>query len=308
MVSPVSIGQQSFIGSDTHSDFYLDDKVAVWLDQLPLEDQPAVVETQFNDSGSLFDTVSVCTSDMLRQITQGRSASNVSLTFANRNTVLDEEVPSPSSEESRYSSAFLAMFNGIDLPTARQSVEQKKRTLSADSGVGSTYCATAATVEHVIIQPHPPLLESIADETIHSNMSVSDSKLISQCNELQPFSPSEELSRVQIDTSSGSASPEHRSDSRDSGHEIEESTLKTGIYIGLNNATEEESNDVVPHQGCILFQHDGLLCHCDKTLCHDDKCECSAVTVNMHTSSHDPVEPNYTFNDDGYVTNTQSSN
>ncbi|XP_065909914.1 uncharacterized protein [Dysidea avara] len=383
MVSPVSIGQQSFIGSDAHSDFYFDDKVATWLGQLPLENQSAVVETQFNDSQSLFDTISVCTSDMLRQITQGRSASNVSLTLANRNAILDGEVPSPSSEESRYSSAFLAMFNGADVPTVRQPVEQKStrrdlRLLSADSGVGSTYGKAAAAVHHVIIHPHPPLLESVADETIHCNMSVSDIKLVSQYDELLPaFSSSEGFSEVQLDTSSGTTSPEHRSDSGVSGNDMEstlktgkyigldninkeeysdlvphqgssevqldtsssttspehrsdsgvsgydmESTLKTGKYIGLDNINKEEYSDLVPHQGSELCQHDGLLCHhdkslchhgqplchCDKPLCHHDECECRTVTVNVHASSHDPVEQqNYTFNDDGYVTNPQSS-
>jgi len=306
MVSPVSIGQQSFIGSDAHSDFYLDDKVAVWLDQLPLENQPAVAETQFNDSESLFDSVSVCTSDMLRQITQGRSASNVSLTFTNRNAVLDE-IPSPSSEESRYSSAFLAMFNGVDLPTARQSTEQKKRThriLSADSGVESTYCSSAPA-DHIIIQSHPPRLESIVDETTHSNMNINDVKLVSQYNGLQPFSSSEEMSEVRMDIVSSSASPEYRSDSGVSSHDME-STLKTGIYLGLDNISKEEYNDLVPHHRYEPCQHDGLLCHCDKALCSDDKCKCRTVTVNVHTNSHDPAEQQYTFNDDGYVTNNQS--
>lgn len=303
MVSPVSIGQQSFIGSDAHSDFYLDDKVAVWLDQIPVDSQFAVAETQFSDSQSHFDSESVCTIDMLRQITQGKSASNVSLTLSNRNAVLNEEVSSPSSQESRYSSAFLAMFNG----TAKEPADQQRacRLLSVDSGVGFN-CDTAGAVE-----PHPPLLESIVDETVHS---ISEVKLNSQCNDLRPSSSCEKFNELQMSTGSGTASPEYKSDSGVSGHEVE-STLKTGNYIGMETINNVEYKDLATHQDCGLYYRDQMLCHDELVVqsscheqCHHDECDCSSVTVNMHASSHNPVnQQDYTFNDDGYVTNPAES-
>ena len=155
----MSIGQQSVILSDMKSDIYLE-KVGRWMDQM-----------YDNDQCSICDTVSVDAAEMLNHILQEKNIDqpyfSMSQCVTNKPSISTQELSSPTSITS-ISDAFLSPKSSSSSRKQPTNIKQKKRLISADSGVD------VGCLEHDTTRKHGGVVVGADSQHCHPLLEVAE--------------------------------------------------------------------------------------------------------------------------------------